>query len=92
MLPTCLAKRAAKEQKECRFLNVAAAEDTILVVSLKFFRCPSEDVSCVQSIRQETTFGVPNPKKRSWRLYILVWKVIALRQVAGSWKILVDLD
>ena len=53
MLPTGLAKRAAKEQMECRFLNVAVAEDTIVVISLKFLFFPSQDVSCVQSIHQE---------------------------------------
>jgi hypothetical protein len=87
MLPTGLAKWAAEEQMECRLLNVAVGDDTIVVISLKFLLFPSQDVSCVQSIHQEkpqedpqfvTEFGVPNPKKRSWRLYILVRKVIAL--------------
>ena len=52
-LPTCLAKGAAEEQMKHRFLNVAAAEDTIIVISLKPLLFPSQNVSCIQSIHQE---------------------------------------
>jgi hypothetical protein len=53
MLPTGLSKWAAEEQMECRFLNVADADDTVVIISLKFLLFPSQDVSCVQSIHQE---------------------------------------
>jgi len=52
-LPTGLAKRATEEQMKRRFLNVAAAEDTIIVISLKPLLFPSQNVSCIQSIHQE---------------------------------------
>jgi hypothetical protein len=52
-LPTGLAKGAAEEQMKRRILNVAAAEDTIIVISLKPLLFPSQNVSCIQSIHQE---------------------------------------
>jgi hypothetical protein len=52
-LPTGFAKRAAEEQMKRRFLNVPAAEDTVIVISLKPLLFPSQNVSCIQSIHQE---------------------------------------
>ena len=52
-LPTGLAKGATEEQMKRRFLNVAATEDTIIVIFLKPLFFPSQNVSCIQSIHQE---------------------------------------
>jgi hypothetical protein len=46
-LPTSFTKGAAEEQMRRRFLNVAAAEDTIIVISLKPLLFPSQNVSCI---------------------------------------------
>ena len=46
-LPTGLAKGAAEEQMKRRFLNIVAAEDTIIVISLKPLLFPSQNVSCI---------------------------------------------
>ena len=52
-LLTGLAKGVAEEHMKRRSLNVAAAEDTIIVISLKPLLFPSKNVSCIQSIHQE---------------------------------------
>lgn len=88
MLPTRLTERAAEEQMESSFFSIVVAEHTIIVVSLEFLLFSSKNISSVEPIHEEepredskliTAFGVPDPKKRSWGLRVLVGQVVAFR-------------
>jgi len=66
-LLTGLAKGVAEEHMKRRSLNVAAAQDIIIVISSKPLLFSSQNVSCIQSIHREKPFGVLNSEKMSWR-------------------------
>jgi hypothetical protein len=89
MLLARLTERVAEKQMKSRFFSIVVAEHTVIIVSLEFLLFPSEDISSVKPIHEEeptkdskliAAFGVPDPKKRSWGLIILVGQIVALRR------------
>ena len=53
VLPTSLAKGTAEEKMESNFFKVAAAEDTVIVISFKLLLFSFQNISCIQSVHEE---------------------------------------